>query len=143
VLVQQYGQGRIVYLNGGIDSCFSRWLDPVCPMFIANAVEWCSRGRISCRASSSSGRFSVRLYDQPGCRIIHLVNHTADPVKTYTEIQPVDQLLVDVEMPAGKIVASVRALWTDQILKHQVVKGRLHVLLPRLGEYEVLVIEWK
>lgn len=143
VLVQQYGQGHVVYLNGGIDSSFSRWLDPVCPKLIANAVEWCSQGRLSCRASSSRGRFSVRLYDQAGCRIIHLVNHTADPIQSYTEIHPVDQLAVDTEIPAGRIVASVRALWTGQILKYQVARERLHVLLPRLGEYEVLIVEWK
>lgn len=143
VLVQQCGKGRVVYLNGGLDSSFSYWLDPVSPALIANAIEWSSRGRVSCRVSSPNGRFSVRLYDQPTCRIIHLVNHTADPVKPYTEIQPVDRVSLDAEIPVGKIAARVRALWTDQILNHQVSNGRLRVQLPRLGEYEVLVLEWK
>jgi hypothetical protein len=117
-------------------------LDPVSPVLIANAIAWSSRGQTSCRIFSSNGRFSVRLYDQPACRIIHLVNHTADPVKPYSEIQPVDQVSLDAEIPTGKIAARVRALWAGQTLNHQVSNGRLHVRLPRLGEYEVLILEW-
>ena len=143
VLVHEYGKGRVVYLPNRIDSTFSRWLDPVSPRLIANAVEWACRGRVPCRVTSNDGRISVRLADRDDCRIVHLVNHTGDPIAKYTELPPVADLTIDLEVPKGRQVARVRALWSKQTLEHRAAHGRVRVRLPRLDEYEVIVAEWQ
>jgi len=143
VLAHEYGKGRVVYLPNRIDSTFSHWLDPAAPRLVANAVGWVCRGRVPCRVTSKAGRVSVRLTDRADCRIVHLVNHTGDPIAKYTEFPPVHDLDIDLEVPEGKRVACVRALWSKSTLPHRVADGRVRVRLPRLDEYEVVVVEWK
>ncbi len=143
VIVHQYGKGRVVYFPGRIDSTFSRHLDAVSPRLIAGAVAWACRDRVPCRVTSAEGRISVRLFDQDGRRIVHLVNQSGDPIAKYEQIPSVENLTIELEVPNGKQVAAVRALWSKQALENQATDSRLRVRLPRLDEYEVIIVEWK
>jgi hypothetical protein len=58
--------------------------------------------------------------------------------------QPVPITGIDIELKPGKSMKSVRLLKADRGLDFRTTEdGRIHVQVPQLGHYEVVLFEYK
>ena len=144
VLLNTFGKGRVVYLPGRPDSSYSRWADAGTPALIRFAVQWAAPGGIPAAVDSPDGPVGVTCFDQPARnrRLVHLVAYNADGSKPFDALPPLENVKVTLSAPAGKRIASVRAVLSGESLAVQSAGGTAQVVLKRLQEYEVLEVKW-
>jgi hypothetical protein len=70
---------------------------------------------------------------------VHLLNFTGEMTRPIQRIVPLTNITVELEGVAP--ARSVRALVANRTLDFRRQGGRIQVSLPRLDEYEVLVVE--
>ncbi|MFC1716808.1 hypothetical protein ACFL6S_24280 [Candidatus Poribacteria bacterium] len=142
VIANEFGQGRVVYLPGRLDSIQCEKLTPAIERLFANAVRWVSRGKVPVEVDASAV-VGVTLFDQPGRRLLHLVNHNADTIEPYDRIDPIENVMVKMRIPPGSRVTRFHSLWNKTDVPFQLKGDMIQFELSKLGEYEVLVAELK
>lgn len=133
------GGGRVVCMLADIDRLYGRDQIPDHGMLIQNALNWCARGEWQVRLSGP-GDFDVRMYRQPGRRIVHVVNITgSNPVGGYIEESlPMGPVTLEV---AGAQNVRARRLVSGGDCAAQPIPSGVRVTLERVVGHEVLVLE--
>jgi hypothetical protein len=142
VIVNNYGKGKVVYLPGRVDSLQCDVLSPPLTKLFANSVQWVANNQMPV-AIEAPATIGVTVFDQyqPQRRILHLVNHNADPVRSYSRIEPLQNILVKLELPKGRVPARLHRLWDKAEVPFEVENSVIKCKLPEMGEYEVMVAE--
>ncbi len=91
----------------------------------------------------ASAVVGVTLFDQPGRRLLHLVNHNADTIEPYDRIDPIENVMVKMRIPPGSRVTRFHSLWNKAEVPFQLRGNMIQFEISNLGEYEVLVAELK
>jgi len=141
VILNTFGRGRVVYLPGRWGRQEATERSAEVESLVAAAVRWVAGGEVPVEIAAP-GPVAPTLFDQPGRRIVHLVNHgrplgSGSPVPT-----PMAHLLVRLRPPAGMRVSQVEALFREQALRFKEGDGYVDVYLPRLDAYEALAVTW-
>lgn len=145
VVLHEFGEGRVAYLPGRLDSSYSLWGHQDLGAFaqwIDALLEWLSKGEAPARVISPKGLVGVTCFDQPSRlrRLLHLVAYNADWSRPFDELPPLTnvRLLLSSDRP----IASVRALLSQQRLPLSRRGRAWEVTLPRLEEYEILEVRF-
>lgn len=141
VITNTYGLGRVVYIPARLDSIQCEILTPAIEKLFANSVYWITRGNVPIQIKANA-TIGVTLFDQPGRRILHLVNHNADTKQDYERIEPVKNIEIKMSVPDGHKITRLHLLYQKSALKFDNNNGWLEFTLPELGEYEVVVTEF-
>jgi hypothetical protein len=140
VLTRQFGKGRVVYLPGRLDAMECEVLDAGIERLIANAVRWAAGG---CPVEiASAGVVGATLFDQPGRRLLHLINYTADSQGAVTNLRPLSNLRIRVEVAGDAAVKRLRAVWSGAEIRFSQQGRVLEFPLARLESYELISAEY-
>lgn len=152
--VRQYVAGGGTLLTVGPLATHDRWMRPRStpalddlpagrvvrldrPDQLPTALEKALAGRLSLHVTAPEG-LAAELTQQPGRRLVHLVNYRAD--------QPARDIGVSVTLPAGKAVRAVRLASPeradDQRVEFHQGAGRVEFTVPEVRTYEIAVVEW-
>ncbi len=77
LVLSQHGNARVAYMPADIDRRYAREHLPDHAALLANIVRWAAADRIPL-AVEGAGLIDCHLYEQPGRRILHVVNLTSE-----------------------------------------------------------------
>jgi hypothetical protein len=140
IVARAYGAGRVVYLPGRLDALQCHQLTPTIERLFANAVRWVIRGDLIVDVHAPAP-IGVTLFDQPDRRILHLVNFNGDTRYKSDTIEPIENVHVQLEMPAGARVRRLHRLWDKTDVPFEATGDDIRFTLGRMGEYEVAAAE--
>lgn len=136
VIASAPGRGRVVYFPGEADKFYFRSRLPDIRRLLAAATAWVLHDALLLRTNAPAG-VGLSVFEKPGYRFVHFVNALGrsplDEVATVSEIE--------VSLEAPRHVRAVRALIAGRPLEFRQDHASLRFVLPRLGAYEVAVIE--
>jgi len=140
VITNTYGRGRVVYIPARFDSLQCEKLTPAIEKLFANSVNWVTQGEVPVMINSQA-TVGVTLFDQPGRRMLHLLNYNAGMLQDYQPVEPVFGIKVRMSVPEGKKVSRVHLLMKKSELQYNDKGGSIEFIIAELGEYEVAVME--
>jgi hypothetical protein len=145
VLTNQYGNGRVVYLPGRLDSSYSKWGEAAFRQLVRSALLWASPAPMPAEVTCADGLVGVTCFDQPAAhrRLVHLVSYQADWAQAYDKMPLLGNVQIRVNVPAGEQLASARAILSGQAIEVSPRDGRTTLVLPRLEEYEIVELKWQ
>ncbi len=141
LMVNRYGRGQAVYFSGDLGNAVNTFHLPEWYRLIANAARELSPSPVTLQNAPSSVEVVLRSQVQESGKrfLLHLVNFTGEMTRPIESVVPLENLRVSVKSsPPRRIMTLMR----PQTLSFQTdASGRVHFVLPRLQEYEVVVIE--
>lgn len=142
VVVNNYGKGKVVYLPGRLDSFQCEVLSSALAKLFANAVQWVANNNLPVEIEAPA-TIGVTVFDQhqPRRRILHLVNQNADTVRSYTSIEPIQNISVKLQLPNGRTPSRLHRLWDKADVPFELEGNAIKFKLPEIGEYEVIAAE--
>jgi hypothetical protein len=140
IVTHTFGKGRVVYMPVRLDSIQCEKLNPQVEQLFANAVEWVSAGKIAARVKASAP-VAISVSQQPGRRIIHLVNHNAPTIESYDKIEDIENVKVQTLLPAGQKPVSIKRLKDKSKINYTVDGDHIAIDVGKIGEYEAIAIE--
>ncbi len=140
-VVSAYGKGRAVYIPARLDAMQCDTLLAAVESLMGNAVRWASRDRLPVQVDHDDA-IGVTLFDQPGGRVLHLMNYSGETKNSFTQVEPLCDIPIAVRLPPAKRVKSVRRLWRMQDLPYEIHAGMVRFCLDSLEEYEAVAIAY-
>jgi len=138
LVVSRAGKGTVVYFSGDFGAMVAGFRLPEYLQMAANAARRLAPPPV--RLENAPASVEVVWREQPGRKLLHLVNFTGEMTRPMTRVLPLTDVKITVTRGAGYNKA--RTLVNPQTLPvRKDVDGRLHVTLPRANEYEVVVFE--
>lgn len=138
-LVRESDCSRVVYLPGQLDLLYWRVHFPDHGRLLANAVRWAGGGYVPLRVEAPS-TLQVSLRAQGSRRMVHLVNLTAGE-RLFDELIPLSDVRVSLPIAGGQAPSRAWALAAGVELPIEVADGWATVVVDRVVDYEVLVVE--
>ena len=145
VLVQTYGNGRVVYLPGRLDSSYSLWREAGFVNLVRGAALWAANSRLPVQAAAPGGIVGVTCFEQPARArwLIHLVAYNVDWTGAFSDIPDLTDVSVVLTPPEGRRLAQARAVRAGQLLPPRADGPQPELLLPLLHEYEIIKVTWR
>ena len=129
--------GKAVYLPFLAGDFYARYRMWEYQALIGNAVRFLYGRPLPIQADCPQ-TVEIELRRQPGRLLIHLVNNTGDMQRPMSEIIPIHDARISVRCEPIK---RVYALWSKMDLAFTEGDGAVSFVLPKLGLYEVIVLE--
>ena len=142
LVLSRHGRARVAYLAADIDRRYAREHLPDHAALLANVVRWVADQRLPV-VVVGPGLIDCHLYEQPGRRILHLVNLTSEA----TWRAPLDELIrvgpftVTVRVPRQPARPEARLLVAGAERPIRVEAGAAVVEVDSILDHEVIVIE--
>ncbi len=142
LIVREAGAARVAFLPADLDRRFAIDNLPDHGDLLANLVRWAARGQIPLEVRGR-GLIDCELYEQPGRRILHLVNLTSAgtwraPVH---ELIPVGPLQVEMVLPGEFRPAVLKRLVAARTEAIAADAGRVRFQVESVLDHEVIVLE--
>ena len=144
IMLNSFGKGKCIYIAGNMFEHYWGFKFPEYREIIAAAANWLSPPRIY--LDKGLGLISIVVRSQPAragkekSRLcLHLIN-AAGGSRPLEAVLPFEDVGITLETTARPV--SVRALVLDEELDFEFEGATLNVVLPRLEEYEVVVIDF-
>ncbi len=138
LLVQRFGQGRVLYFAGDLGNALQGFHLGEHLRLVRNTLRELAPELVKLENAAQS--VEVVLRSQPGRKLLHLVNFTGEMTRPIQRVLPLRD--VRIELRAEAAPRRVRALASGVVLPfHRASSGWIGFTLPRLQEYEVIVIE--
>lgn len=139
VVVNQLGKGRAIYFSGDIGNTITKFHTPELMELLANA------GRqvvppVIVENAPGSVEVVVRTQNDHRRTLVHLVNFTGEMTRPIRHVVPIPD--VRITLDSGTRANKAFTLWDHRpvpLTRNQ--SGLLQAVIPRLNEYEVLVLE--
>ncbi len=138
---RQFGDARVVYFPGDIARTSWRSGNPDLSHLLINSVRWLLGGQLPV---SVQGEGMMELFaweTEPGYSL-HVLNYT-NPHMTkpfVREFYRIGPLHVELKMPGGKHISTVKALKLGRELPFTQAAGRVTFELPSVRDYEVVAL---
>jgi len=138
LLVHQSGRGRVLYFAGDLGNAIQGFHLGEHLRLVGNALRELAPQQVKLENAAQS--VEVVLRSQPGRKLLHLVNFTGEMTR------PIQRVLaladVRIELQTHGAPRRVRALRSGALLPfRRASAGWIRFSLPRLEEYELIVIE--
>ena len=131
------GSSRAVYFPALVGEFYARYRMWEYQALIGNAVRCLHDGPLPLEADCPQ-TVEIELRRQPGRLLIHLVNNTGDMQRPMSEIIPLRDIRMNLP---GTEAKRVYTLWGGADLPFEQGTDGVSFTLPRLGLYEVIVLE--
>lgn len=140
LLVNRVGKGTAVYISGDFGATIAQFHTPELMSLIYNAARQYSTPPVSLANAPTSVELTWRSQENGRRRMLHVVNFTGEMTRPIGAIVPLRDLKV--RFNAGVNPKTVRTLMRPaQLAVRRTPEGAAEVIVPRVDEYEVLVIE--
>jgi hypothetical protein len=138
--VHETGRGRTVYFAGDLGGGLQKFRLPEFFRLAANVIREFAPSPVVLESAPASIDVVLRTQENGKRLILHILNLTGEMTRPIERIIPLRDLAVRVE--AGPGVKSVSSLMAPRKLEFSADgKGTIRFTLPRVEEYEVVVIE--
>ena len=140
LLLRRSGKGASIYSSGNLGAGIqgfhlAEWLG-----MISNTVHEFAPPPIEVEGAPTSVEVVLRTQSQGKRWLVHLVNYTGGMTRPIQQITPLHD--VQINLPASPAFQRAFTLYHPQPLAiKKDAHGRQHVTLPKLEEYEVVVLE--
>jgi hypothetical protein len=143
VYLRQIGDSRIVYFPWDIDRTFWEVLCVDHGKLLSNAVEWATNEARPVTVTGP-GVLDVTVWKQANSMTVHLVNLTNPMMMKgpMREILPLGQQRVQIPVPAGKQIKSLKLLRSGETPTVTESAGDITVMVPSILDFEVIAIDW-
>ena len=140
-LVIKDGKSRAVYFPDDVDRTFWRSWNRDLGRLLSNAVRWAGRDSQQAKVQGQ-GLLDVFYWETEPGLALHLVNYTSPALMKgpAREISTVGEQKVRLQMPKGFRPGASTMLSSGQHIRTQVQGSELSVVIPHVGEYDVLAI---
>jgi hypothetical protein len=142
----EHGSGRVVYFCNEAEALFYRYGFPDLGRLLANAVHWVL-AEPPLIETDAPDFVEVTLMQQPGRRLVHLVNFpVGKPVSTGwrhigRNLVPLAAVEVKLGIAAGERVREARLATTGETLEVRHEHALASVTVPRLVDHEIVVFD--
>ncbi|WP_413658035.1 alpha-amylase family protein [Paraburkholderia phenoliruptrix] len=138
--------GKLIWLMGDLDRCFSRDEQPDHGVLLGNALKWSLRGPSTVEIEHGHGFVSPTLFVQGNRQILHLINRlevSKIPGRHGGSI-PIGPLLIRLKAPLVNDCAQYKVMLrvAGGGIEARRESGYLVFELNRLLEHEVVVVDW-
>ncbi|MCX6624994.1 MAG: beta-galactosidase trimerization domain-containing protein, partial [Acidobacteria bacterium] len=140
LVVNRVGKGTVVYMSGDLGNTINTFHTPEFMQLVANAGTML--GATQVKVENVPGTVEVVVRSQQGGRrtLIHLVNFTGEMTRPIRRVLPVRN--AKLTLAKGLAASKARALWSGKDLPlSKDAQGRVSLTVPRMDEYEVVVVE--
>jgi hypothetical protein len=138
--VNSYGRGQVAYFSGDLGAALNTFRQPELFRLVHNGVRTLSRLPVKFENSPASVEAVLRSQKGGERLLLHLINFSADTPRPVSRVIPLRDLRVSV--PGFGEARKVYTLMRPQELAvGKDGNGDLSFVVPRLDEYEVVVIE--
>lgn len=140
LVANAFGKGRALYFSGDLGSALNTYRQPELFRLVHNAVRGLSRLPVTFENSPASVEAVLRSQNGGTRRLLHLINFTTDTPRPVSRVLPLTDLRVSVPglREARKVFTLLRPA---ELAVGKDANGDLSFVVPRLDEYEVVVIE--
>jgi hypothetical protein len=138
------GSGNVVYFPGDIARTGWNSGNPDLNRLIASSINWLMKDQPRPAKVDGAGLLELFAWEtEPGCAI-HILNYTnPNTMRTFIrDLYPTGPLHVEVRVPEGKKVSTVRALRAGRGLKFTQTNGVLTTVVPSVRDYEVVALKF-
>jgi len=140
LLVRCSGKGASIYYSGDLGAGIDEFHMPEWMRLAGNVVSQAAPPEVRVEGAPGSVEVVLRSQNQGKRWLVHLVNYTGGMTRPIQEITPLHD--VRISLPASRTFRRAFTLYHPQTLAlTKDAKGRQHVSLPKLEEYEVVVLE--
>lgn len=140
LLVNRFGKGRAVYFTGDLGNSIETFHTPELLAIANHIVQELAPPQIEISGAPGSVELVVRSQDQGKRLLLHFVNFTGEMTRPIQHVQPVEGIRVT--LPGTQPVTKAYTLMHHSAIPTKTdAQGRVQLTLPRIDEYEVLVLE--
>jgi hypothetical protein len=140
LLVNQFGKGKVIYFSGDLGSGIQSFHLAEFFRLIANITRELAPSPVLVEGAPQSLQVVLRSQQEGKRLLLHLLNFTGEMTRPMSRVLPLENARVSL-LIQGRI-KSVRTLMQPRKLQARTgVGGRVQIVLPRMDEYEVVVIE--
>ncbi len=140
LIVNRFGKGTAVYFSGDLGNTVAKFHTPELLELLSNLGRETATGPVSLENAPGSVEIVVRTQNDKQRTLIHLVNFTGEMTRPIRHIVPISN--VRITLGSGIHPSKAFTLWDRQTVKlTRTESGQLQAVIPRLNEYEVLVLE--
>jgi len=140
VVVNQLGEGRVVYFSGDAGNTITKFHTPELIDLLANAGRQMAAAPVVVGNAPESVEVVVRTQNDGRRTLVHLVNFTGEMTRPIRRIVPVSN--VRITLASGIQASKAFTLWDHRpIPLTRGQSGLREAVIPLLNEYDVLVLE--
>jgi hypothetical protein len=139
---KQNGASRIVYFPGDIDRTFWRSGHPDFSNLLINSVKWVLNGQQLPATVEGAGLLELFAWETEPGFALHILNYT-NPRSMHpfiSQFYPTGALQARFQVPAGRRIASVRALRANRDLAFKQSEETVTFEVPSVVDYEVIAL---
>jgi len=140
MIVNQLGKGHVAYFSGDIGNTITKFHTPELIALVANAGRQMAATPVVVENAPGSVEIVVRTQNDGRRTLVHLVNFTGEMTRPIRHIVPVSD--VRITLAPGVHASRAFTLWDHRsipLTRDQ--SGRRQAVIPRLNEYDVLVLD--
>ncbi|MGQ9596091.1 MAG: beta-galactosidase trimerization domain-containing protein [Thermoproteota archaeon] len=139
IIASEYGRGKVIYFPCTFGGQYwnNGFLDYL--KIIENSIKWVG-GEIRDFETNAPETVEITVFGGNDYRMFHLVNFTYAFRRPFRGIFPVENIAFRIR--STKEPKVVRALTSEEYLKWSYGEGAIQFVLPKLGLYEALLIEY-
>jgi hypothetical protein len=138
LLCKEQNNSRSVYFASQIGRLAYTLHDPDHLSLLANAVRWAAHDQFPVSIQASPG-LQISLRRQSGRRMLHLINLAG--TRLFSEAIPLHDIAISLPVESKTKPARAYLLSSGQELPVELRADTIHILVPKLIDYDVLVVE--
>lgn len=140
LVLRRLGQGEVLYFSGDLGNAIQTFHLLEHLRLVENAARRLAPSPVLIENAPASLEVVLRSQQQGRRMLLHLVNSTGEMTRPIRRVLPVENLRLSLAVKGG--VKKVFTLMRPQVLSpRKDSANRLQLVLPRMEEYEVIVIE--
>lgn len=137
-VVNAFGSGRVVYFPAEVDKFYWQRKMSDHRQLLESAVLW-GLGRPPVLETDAPGLVELTVYQKEGHIFVHFVNAVGRvPLDGIVEVRDIKTSLA---LPGSGAIRRASTLLSGDQVRFELLSGRVEFTLPRLGPYEVVVLE--
>jgi hypothetical protein len=140
LLVNSFGKGKAVYFTGDFGNMIAAFHTPELLDIAANAVHGMAPPAFELSGAPGSVEAVLRSQNNGTRLLLHLVNFTGEMTRPIRRVLPLDNVVVGFG-DIGPVKKAYTLVGRQAVAARKNAQGRMEFALPRIAEYEVLVIE--
>ncbi len=139
LLAHRYGKGEVIYAPGDLGATISEFHLAEHLGIVRNALARQAPSAVRIEGAPSSLEVVLRSQQNGSRLLLHLINSTGEMTRPIQRVVPLENL--HISLRTTRPVKRIHTLMAPGELKAQAAPGEVRFVVPRLQEYEVVVIE--
>ena len=145
LIVAPFGKGKVAYLPAALDAMYRQTRMREFAEILGDVIRSVSPRERPYEIDAPSGLIA-NMMSRGNSRVLHLVNWTGCNFETEQQevyyLPPIDNVVIRVRIPDGKRVGRIQ-LFVPTEFSQRTIGGQLQVTLPRVENYQGLVVEFE